>query len=126
MNNREVEERLKHMLKHCDPDGYCKYYSKENGCDGCCKAVRTALTMMDDDMITGGAAWWKREAQEQAAHAGELKIRIAKRLEEDRTKIAMLRVRAKGEKDAIRKTLTEYSIEKLAEEESMLEELLYG
>lgn len=126
MNNREVEERLKHMLKHCDPDGYCKYYSKENGCDGCCKAVRTALMMMDDDMIPGGAAWWKREAQEQAAHAGELKIRIAKRLEEDRTKTAMLRVRAKGEKDAIRKTLTECSIEKLAEEESMLEELLYG
>ena len=126
MNNREVEERLKHMLKHCDPDGYCKYYSKENGCDGCCKAVRTALLTMDGEMDSGGAAWWKREAQEQATCAGELKIRIAKRLEEDRTKIAMLRARAKGEKDAIRKTLTECSIERLTEEESMLEELLYG
>lgn len=126
MDNREIEERLKHMLKHCDPDGYCKYYSKGNGCDGCCKAVRTVLLMMNGETISDGAAWWRREAQDQAARAGELKIRIAKRLEEDRTKIAMLRVRVKGEKDVIRKTLTEYSIERLAEEESVLEELLYG
>ena len=55
-----------------------------------------------------------------------MKIRIAKRLEEDRTKIAMLRARARGEKDAIRKTLTECNIERLAEEERVLEELLYG
>ena len=126
MDNREIEERLKHMLKHCDPDGYFKYYSKEHGCDGCCKAVRTALLMTDGEMISDGAAWWRREAQEQAAHAGELKIRIAKRLEENRTKIAVLRTRAKGEKDAIRKMITEYNIERLAEEERALEELLYG
>lgn len=126
MDNREVEERLKHMLKHCDSDGYCKYYSKENGCDGCCKAVRTALLMLDGEMALGGAAWWKREAQEQAACAGELKIRIAKHLEEDRTKIAMLRARVRGEKDIIRKTLMECSIEKFTQEERVLEELLYG
>lgn len=126
MDNREIEERLKHMLKRCDPDGYCKYYSKGDGCDGCCKAVRTVLLMMNGETISDGAAWWRREAQEQAARAGELKIRIAKRLEEDRTKIATLRVRVRGEKDVIRRTLTEYSIERLVEEESVLEELLYG
>ncbi len=29
MNSREAEERLQYMLKRCDADGYCKYYTKE-------------------------------------------------------------------------------------------------
>lgn len=47
MNSKEVEERLKYMLKRCDADGYCKYYTKQKGCDGCCEAVRTAVNALE-------------------------------------------------------------------------------
>lgn len=64
MNSREAEERLQYMLKRCDADGYCKYYTKEKGCDGCCEAVRIAvreLKMEEESfpVIGGGAIPWK-------------------------------------------------------------------
>ena len=49
MNSREVEERLKYMLKRCDEDGFCKYYLKERNCDGCCEAVRIAVKRMEQE-----------------------------------------------------------------------------
>ena len=49
MNSREVEERLKYMLKRCDEDGYCRYYTKQNGCDGCCEAVRIAAKRLEQE-----------------------------------------------------------------------------
>lgn len=49
MNNREAEERLQYMLKRCDADGYCRYYTKEKGCDGCCEAVRIAVSGLEQE-----------------------------------------------------------------------------
>ena len=49
MNSREAEERLQYMLKRCDADGYCKYYTKEKGCDGCCEAVRIAVMGLEQE-----------------------------------------------------------------------------
>lgn len=49
MNSREVEERLKYMLKRCDEDGFCKYYLKERNCDGCCEAVRIAVKRLEQE-----------------------------------------------------------------------------
>lgn len=49
MNNREAEERLQYMLKRCDADGYCRYYTKEKGCDGCCEAVRIAVRGLEQE-----------------------------------------------------------------------------
>ena len=49
MNSREAEERLEYMLKRCDADGYCKYYTKEKGCDGCCEAVRIAVSGLEQE-----------------------------------------------------------------------------
>lgn len=64
MNSREAEERLQYMLKRCDADGYCKYYTKEKGCDGCCEAVRIAVSGLEQEeesfpVIGGGAIPWK-------------------------------------------------------------------
>lgn len=49
MNSREAEERLQYMLKRCDADGYCRYYTKEKGCDGCCEAVRIAVSGLEQE-----------------------------------------------------------------------------
>ena len=40
MNSREVEERLRYMLKQCDAFSHCKYYARQDCCNGCCEAVR--------------------------------------------------------------------------------------
>lgn len=42
MNSREVEERLRYMLKQCDAFSHCKYYARQDCCNGCCEAVRIA------------------------------------------------------------------------------------
>ena len=46
---KKAEERLEYMLKRCDADGYCKYYTKEKGCDGCCEAVRIAVRGLEQE-----------------------------------------------------------------------------
>lgn len=65
MENKEIEERLKYMLKRCDADGYCKYYTKQNGCDGCCDAVRIVLNKIEKEgrknRVKGAERSHKRE-----------------------------------------------------------------
>lgn len=50
MDSREAEARLEYMLKRCDADGYCKYYTKEKGCDDCCEAVRIAARGLEQEV----------------------------------------------------------------------------
>lgn len=47
MNNSDAEKRLRYMLTRCDADGYCKYYTKQVGCDACCEAVRIAAKALE-------------------------------------------------------------------------------
>ena len=47
MNSREVEERLRYMLKQCDAFSHCKYYARQDCCNGCCDAVRTAVNALE-------------------------------------------------------------------------------
>lgn len=65
MENKEIEERLKYMLKRCDADGYCKYYTKQNGCDGCCDAVRIVLNKIENEGRKNGEKGTTRRPQRE-------------------------------------------------------------
>lgn len=49
MNSREVEERLRYMLKQCDAFSHCKYYARQDCCNGCCEAVRIAAKRLGQE-----------------------------------------------------------------------------
>ena len=49
MNSREVEERLRYMLKQCDAFSHCKYYARQDCCNGCCEAVRIAVKRLEQE-----------------------------------------------------------------------------
>lgn len=49
MNSRKVEERLRYMFRWCTAYDHCKYYAKQNNCDGCGKAVRIAAKRLEQE-----------------------------------------------------------------------------
>lgn len=68
---------------------------------------------------------WKREAQKQAAGAGELRIKIAKHLEELRVRIIDLKEMEHPENDDMSATIIKWKINQLKKEEEWLESLLH-
>lgn len=68
---------------------------------------------------------WEKEAKEQTAAAGELKIKLAEHLEEIRNNISELRQQAKTETSDMDIVLIQWKIEQLRKEESWLEGILF-
>lgn len=69
---------------------------------------------------------WQREAQLQAAAAGELRILLAQRLEELRTQQTALRRHLALEDNDFDRVIVQWKIEQLQKHIEWLEEVLYG
>ena len=69
---------------------------------------------------------WKQEAQKQAADAGELKMKLAERLEHIRTEISTARQYLRFEDNNLDRVVLEWKLGQLQKEEEWLEGILYG
>lgn len=49
MNSKEVEERLKYMIKRCDAFERCKYFIEQDCCEGCYDAVQIAVKRLGQE-----------------------------------------------------------------------------
>lgn len=49
MNSKEVEERLKYMIKRCDAFERCKYFIEQDCCEGCYDAVQIAAKRLGQE-----------------------------------------------------------------------------
>lgn len=69
---------------------------------------------------------WKIEAQEQAAAAGELRVKLAERLEYLRTKISITRQQLITEDNNLDRVILQWKLAQLQEEEAWLEGVLFS
>lgn len=109
----------------------CRWYDTEYAaCLNNESIYRARFRNADDvcdwfDEFNARAIDWKREAQTQAAAAGELRILLACRLDELRTQQTALRRHLALEDSDLDRVIVTWKIEQLQEQIEWLEEVLY-
>lgn len=121
---------------------HSKAISRLNNCNDCGRSIRCQIAPRPGEYCRINCAWWraqgwkpmpednsaywKQEAQRQAAAAGELKIALAERLNETNRRLKSAREARQGAEDSLQRLICDWQIDRLNAEKVWLEGLING